>query len=464
MSTVRQLAHEKFTDPAIGKLLDELTPFEEDSPYDSDQASLIRVTRRQYERAIKVPTSFASEFANHTSDSYSAWAEARPANDFARMQPFLEKTLKMSRQYADYFPGYEHPADPLIDGSDYGMKASSVRSLFSQLRERLVPIVQKISEQSEIDSRPLHRAFPEPKQWDFGMQIAKQLSYDLNRGRQDKTLHPFAVPFSIGDVRITTRFEPNNLAEGLFSTMHEVGHALYEQGISESLEATPLASGTSAGVHESQSRLWENIVGRSRGFWYTNYPKLQSTFPEQLNQVSPEEFYRAINKVERSLIRTDADEVTYNLHVIIRFDLELALLEGNLSIDDLPEAWHARYEADLGLRAPNDVNGVLQDVHWYSGYIGGSFQGYALGNILASQFYATALAEHSEIPSQIKRGDCRTLHRWLKHNIYQHGSKFTADEIVERVTGRGLTLEPYFDYLTTKFGEIYEVDLVNEQR
>ncbi len=281
--------------------------------------------------------------------------------------------------------------------------------------------------------------------------IIKQLGYDFNRGRQDKTHHPFMTKFSLGDVRITTRFQPNYLGDGLFSTIHEAGHAMYEQGIDMSYEATPLAHGASAGVHESQSRLWENVVGRSRVFWNHYYPQLQSVFPDQLSNVSLDTFYRAINKVQQSLIRTDADQMTYDLHVMIRFDLELALLEGTLNIRDLPEAWRARYQSDLGISSAGDRDGVLQDVHWFYSVIGGGFQGYTMGNIMSALFYRQALQAHPEIPAQIGRGEFGPLHGWLRENIYRHGAKYTANELVERVTGGPLTIEPYMAYLRGKF-------------
>jgi carboxypeptidase Taq len=249
----------------------------------------------------------------------------------------------------------------------------------------------------------------------------------------------------------------NDLGDGLFSTLHEAGHALYEQGIRADFEGTPLARGTSSGVHESQSRLWENLVGRSKDFWKFFYPKLQAAFPEQLKWASFDTFYRAINKVERSLIRTDADEVTYNLHVMIRFDFEIDLLEGRLAIRDLPEAWHARYQSDLGVRAPDDRDGVLQDVHWYAGTIGGSFQGYTLGNITGAQIFAAALRAQPGIPDEMQQGRFDTLHGWLKENVYQHGRKFTANEVIERATGRPLSIEPYLHYLRTKYGELYQL-------
>ncbi len=457
IGTLRRLAHEKFTDATIGRLLDDLHPYEESLPYDSDEASLIRVTRRDYERAIKVPPSFVAQLSEHMSASYQVWTKARPANDFARVQPYLEKTLDLSRQLADFFPGYEHIADPLIDFSDYGLKASTVSATFAELREQLVPLVQAISAQPVADDACLHQTFPEAQQLAFGLKVIKRFGYDFERGRQDKTHHPFTTEFSIGDVRITTRVKENDLGEALFSTMHEAGHAMYEQGVRMDFEGTTLAGGTSSGVHESQSRLWENIVGRSQSFWRFFYPRLQADFPGQLEGVPLETFYRAINKVERSLIRTDADEVTYNLHVLLRFDFELKLLEGRLAVRDLPEAWHERFKADLSVVPPDDRDGVLQDVHWFSGTIGGAFQGYTLGNILSAAFFETALQAHPEITSEIEEGEFGTLHDWLKENIYQHGRKYTPSELIERVTGAPLSVEPYIRYLRNKYGELYRL-------
>lgn len=455
MATIGRLSHEKFTDARVGQLLDDLQAYGESLPYDSDDASLIRITRKQYDRMIKVPGDLLAQIMAHSAASYQAWAAARPANDFAAVQEGLKKTLDFSRQVADCFPGYDHIADPLIDSSDQGMKAEDIRRIFGELREALVPLVQAISEKELIDNSCLHQHFDEEKQLAFGTAVATDFGYDFQRGRQDKTHHPFATKFSIGDVRITTRVDENNLADALFSTLHEAGHGMYEQGINWSLDATPLDTGTSAGVHESQSRLWENVVGRSHGMWQHYYPQLQEAFPSQLGTVSLDTFYAAINKVEPSLIRTEADEVTYNLHVMIRFDLELAMLEGELAIKDLPEAWHARYESDLGLRAPSDVNGVLQDVHWYAGLIGGSFQGYTLGNIMSALFYDQAVKAHPSIPAELAQGQFKTLFDWMQGNIYQYGSKFTANEVIKKATGGSLTIEPYMAYLRGKFGALY---------
>jgi carboxypeptidase Taq len=329
--------------------------------------------------------------------------------------------------------------------------------LFADLRDQLVPIVRSITSQPPVDDSVLHTHYPEAEQLSFGAEVVRQLGYDFSRGRIDKTHHPFMTKFSLGDIRITTRVKEDYLGDCLFSNMHEAGHAMYEQGIDMSHEGMPIGGGTSAGVHESQSRLWENIVGRSRGFWEYMYPQIQAQFPEQLKDVSLETFYAAINKVEKSLIRTEADEVTYNLHVMLRFDLELALLEGSLPVADLPEAWRERYRADLGIAPPDDRDGVMQDVHWYGIHVGGVFQGYTLGNVLAVQFYDSALRVHPEIAAETEAGEFGTLRTWLTDNVYRHGRKFTTAELVQRVTGGPLRTEPYVNYLRTKYGELYGV-------
>lgn len=454
MATLSKIAHEKFVDAEMGNLLETLQPFSESE--DSDDAVLVRVTIKDFEKATKIPAEFLAEFNEHISESYQKWMVARPENDFKAVQPYLEKTVALSQKLAN-FSEYEHIADPLIDLSDEGMKAETIRTLFAELRSQLLPIVKGIAERDKTDDACLKQHYPEKDQLDFGLKIIEKFGYDFSRGRQDKTHHPFMTKFSVGDVRITTRTKENDLSEALFSTLHESGHALYEQGINPDYEGSPLNSGTSSGVHESQSRLWENLVGRSRGFWQHYYPQLQAAFPSQLNDVSLDTFYKAINKVEPSLIRTDADEVTYNLHVMIRFDLELALLEETLAVKDLPEAWHARYESDLGVRAPSDVNGVLQDIHWYAGAVGGSFQGYTLGNIMSALFYQEALKAKPSIPDEIAQGEFSTLHHWLRDNIYQYGRKYTANELIEKVTGGPLVIEPYINYLNTKYGELYSL-------
>ena len=455
LALIERLTHERRTDPALGRLLDDLQPYADSLPADDDRAAMLREARRSYDRSVRIPADFAAAFAEHTSDSFMAWIEARPANNFAAVQPYLQKTLDMSREMSHYLGTSGHVADPLIDLADQGFTVAELRPLFATLGAALTSLVKQIGERPQVDNSILHRHYPKAGQLAYGEQVARAFGYDFQRGRQDETHHPFMTKFGHDDVRITTRVDEHDLGNALFGTMHETGHALYELGIDPAYASTVLDAGTSSGVHESQSRLWENIVGRSAGFWQHYFPSLQAAFPEQLAGVNAEAFYHAVNRVEPSLIRTEADEVTYNLHVIIRFGLELDLLEGKLAIADLPEAWHARYTEALGVRAPSDVDGVLQDVHWYGGPIGGSFQGYTLGNIMAAQFYAAALTAHPGIEQELGRGEFGTLHSWLRENVYRHGAKYAPGDLLLRVTGQPLTVGPYLEYLRAKFSGIY---------
>ena len=449
------LEHERMIDPEIGRLLDALTSWAEAQGADSDAAALVRVTRRDYDRATRVPNAFIQRLSEHAAKSYHVWERARPANDFAAVRPLLETTVELSRELAGFYPGYAHPYDALIDHAEDGMTVAAVRALFAELRVGLVPLIDAIRERPQPDDSCLTGEFAEPEQRAFGEKIARAFGYDFARGRQDKTAHPFMIKLGRGDVRITTRFRDDDLSDGLFSTMHETGHAMYEQGVDDALDGTPLFGGTTSGVHESQSRLWENLVGRSRPFWGHWYGPLQAAFPNALGGVDVDTFYRAINKVVPSLIRTDADEVTYNLHVMLRFDLELALLEGTLAVADLPDAWRARVREDLGVAPSDDRDGALQDVHWYGGIVGGAFQSYTLGNIMSAQFFAAAQREIPDLDDQIGAAQFAPLRTWLTERIYRHGRKFTAPEIVERATGEPLSIAPYLAYLNSKYGALY---------
>ena len=450
------IAHERATDANLGWLLHRLEKHAAALPPDSDDAALIRVARRDYDRARRVSADYVARESAHGSASYQAWTVARPANDFAGMVPFLATTLELSREYAGFFPGHAHVMDPLI-GPDEGVTTAEVAALFKALRAELVPLVRAVTDEQVADDRCLRQHFPEAGQLAFARRIAADFGYDFNRGRIDKSPHPFCTTFARDDVRITTRVNETDMSDALFSVLHEVGHALYELGVAPALEATPLGHGASAGVHESQSRLWENIVARSRPFWQHYYPRLQATFPAQLGKVPLDTFYRAINKVERSAIRTDADEVTYNLHVMIRFDLERRMLEGRLEPRDLAEAWNAAYAADLGITPPDHGRGVLQDVHWYGGGIGGAFQSYTLGNILSAQLYASAVEACPGIEPAIGQGRFALLRSWLEANVHRHGRKLTAPELIVNATGRPLSIEPYMGYLRGKFGRLYGV-------
>ncbi len=454
-ATLRRLAHEKSVDPALGRLIDELQPRADSLAHGA--ASLIRVARRDFEKAVKVPPDYVARANTLGSASYDAWTRARPANDFPAMVPYLEEMLDLSREYAGFFAPYEHVADPLIDDADEGMTTASVRRLFGALARELVPIVRAISEQPPADDRCLRGKFAEAAQLDFSRAVVERMGYDFTRGRLDTTHHPFCTKFSAGDVRITTRVYAGDIGQALFSTLHEAGHALYEQGVGAALEGTPLGSGVSAGVHESQSRLWENQIGRSAGFWRHFYPRLQRAFPDQFAGVTLDAFYRAINKVEHSLIRTDADEVTYNLHIMLRFELELELLEARLAVKHLPEAWREAMQAHLGLVPPDDRDGCLQDVHWYAGGIGGAFHSYTLGNILSAQFHVAAVKAHPQIPQEIERGEFGMLRAWLTERVYQHGRTYTPNELIEQATGEPMSMRPYIAYLRAKYGELYRL-------
>jgi carboxypeptidase Taq len=455
IALLRSLAHERLTDPAIGRLLDSITPWAEAQGVDSDAAALVRVARRDYDRATRVPQAFVHRLAEHAATTYHAWERARPANDFATLRPLLETTVELSRELASFHPGYAHPYDALIDLAEDGMTVQAVRALFGDLRAGLLPLIEKIRARPALDDGCLTGDFPEPAQRAFGEAVVRAFGYDFTRGRQDKTAHPFMIKLGRGDVRITTRYRADCLSDGLFSTLHEAGHAMYEQGIDDALDGTPLYHGTTAGVHESQSRLWENLVGRSRPFWEHWYGRLKKAFPDALNGADVDTFYRAINRVAPSLIRTDADEVTYNLHVMLRFDLELAMLEGTLEVADLPEAWRARIRSDLGVTPADDRDGALQDVHWYGGIVGGAFQSYTLGNVMSAQFFAAARRDLGDLDAQIGAGEFGPLHGWLTAHLYRHGRKFTPPELVERATGEPLSIAPYLAYLNTKYGALY---------
>ena len=455
LALLSRIGHARATDPEIGRLLDRLTAYASSLPSDHDDAALCRVARRDFERSVRIPVEYSERLAGHASLTYAAWVEARPRNDFQSLKSRLEKTLDLSREYASFFPGYNHLADPLIDAADLDMTVGRIRPVFAALRSGLIPLVSRIGAAKQVDDAPIRCHFPGQQQASFAQAVIRAMGYDFVRGRLDVSAHPFMTRFAHGDVRITTRTNEQFLSEQLFSTIHEAGHALYEQGTRADDDGLPLGGGASSGVHESQSRLWENIVCRSLEFWSYWYPKLQAEFPNQLKDVTLGDFFAAINRVEPSLIRTDADEVTYNLHVMIRFELEIELLEGKLAIADLPAAWHDRYRSDLGVLVPDDRDGVLQDVHSYAGLIGGAFQGYALGNIIGAQFFEAALRDKPDIHDEVGRGEYSLLHEWLRANIYCLGRRLTPDQLIERVTGGGLDAQPLLHRLAAKFGLIY---------
>jgi carboxypeptidase Taq len=383
-ATLRRLAHEKFTSAAVGDALGAAEDALRGADPDSDAARTLAVTRRDFEKATKVPAEFVAEHALAVSAAQHAWGEARGASDFRGFQPHLKRIIDLKRRYVTFFPGSVHPYDVLIDDYEPGMTTREVQTVFSALRTRQVDLVRRIAERPPVDDSFLRIPYAEPALIDFSVDIIRAFGFDFARGRQDKSLHPFCTSFGSGDVRITTRFVETYPLSLLFGTMHETGHALYEQGIATAYQRTMLEGGASLGVHESQSRLWENIVGRSLPFWEHFFPRLRDRFPTELRDVSLDAFYRAINRVERSVIRVEADEATYNLHVMLRVELEIALVEGRIEAKDLEDAWNSRMREYLDATPPNAAKGVLQDIHWSAGLLG-YFATYTLGNVIAAQ-------------------------------------------------------------------------------
>ena len=454
MGTIQKLIHQKSITPEIGQLIEDLSAAAKEIDPDSDDARLIKVAKRDYENAVKVPPEFTEKFAKITAMAHGAWAEARATNDFSKFQPKLEEILALTREFAEFFAPYDHPYDPMLDQFEPGMKTADVKTIFDALRPRQVKLIKAIADSPQVDDSFLYQPFDEQKQWDFGIDVITQYGYDWQRGRQDKAVHPFTSNFGRTDVRITTRVSPDYVGSALFSTLHECGHGLYELGSAPKYERSPLSGGASLAIHESQSRMYENLIGRSLPFWEHFYPGLQELFPSQLGNIDLQAFYKGINKVKPSLIRVEADEATYNMHIMLRLEIEIALMEGNLEVKCLPEVWNAKMEDYLGVVPPTDKEGVLQDIHWSFGGIG-YFSTYALGNLISVQLWEKMLADMPDMEDQIRKGEFTDLLQWLVKNIHQHGKKYEPQELVQRVTGSKINADPYIRYLNTKYSDIY---------
>lgn len=456
LETLASLGHRTFTSKALGDLIEKLKPYAETLDPDSIDACLIKRVAEDYAKATKVPTEWVAEFARVTTIAQMEWQNAREKDDFELFRPHLEKIVELRRTYASFFQPYEHVYDVLLNDFERGLKTAEVKQIFDTLRPQQVALLKEISAKPTIDDAFLHIPYAEQGQWDFGVDVITSFGYDWNHGRQDKSVHPFTTSFGIGDVRITTRFDPDRAGAALFGTMHEAGHAMYEQGIASALRRSPLADGASMAVHESQSRMWENLVGRSKAFWKFFYPKLEEKFPQQLKGVTLDQFYRGINKVEPSLIRVEADEATYNLHIMLRLELEIGLMEGSVQVTDLPALWNQKMEEYLGITPPNNREGVLQDVHWSGGMIG-YFPTYALGNLVSAQLWEKINENIPDLDEQIGQGKFDDLLGWLRTNIHQHGAKYEPQALIRKVTGTGITPEPYMRYLRDKYTEIYNL-------
>jgi len=449
-AALRRLAHEKFTSGEVGQALDAATRHVNGEDPDSTDARMVRVVARDYARATRVPADFVAEHASVVSAAQHTWAEARTRSNFAQFAPHLQKVIDLKRRYVGFFPPADHPYDVLLDDYEPGMKTADVRRLFDSLRQRQVAIIKSVAASPAPATDFLTKPYAESDIWRFAVDVVTAFGFDWTRGRQDKSVHPFATGIGASDVRITTRWVDGQPLALLFGTMHETGHALYEQGVGAEHQRTILEGGASLGVHESQSRLWENMVGRSRPFWDHFFPRLQAACPAQLGNVSAGAFHAAINRVQPTLIRVEADEATYNLHIMLRVELELALIEGSLKVSDLPDAWNARMQEYLGLTPLDDAKGVLQDIHWSAGLFG-YFATYTLGNVIAAQLWERFGAVHADRDAQIGRGDFAALLSWLRTELHQHGRKFEPKELVERITGSAVDSEPYLRYLEAKY-------------
>jgi carboxypeptidase Taq len=446
LATLGRIIHDRFTDPEVGRLLDRLSALEESLPYDSDDASLIRVTRRDWEKACRVPTELRVEMTRAAASGHHAWVEARRNDDYASFLPYLRTNVDLKRRYIECFEPADLPYTALLDDYEPGMTTTEVGAVFATLRPALTELVRTAP---HVDASFLHGAFDPEAQRAFAEQVLRTLGFVDGAWRLDPTEHPFCTSFSNRDVRLTTRYRPDDL-ESIWSTLHEAGHGLYAHGIADSLMRTPLGSAPSLGVNESQSRTWENLVGRSLPFWTHWYGPLQETFPDQLGETDLDAFMRAINRAEPGLIRVDADETTYSLHIILRFELEQELIAGTVDLEDLPDVWNTRMREFLGVDVPSNTDGVLQDVHWSGGGIG-YFPTYALGNVISLQIWAKVREAIPDLDAQMAGGELLGLSDWLRDNLYSLGRKLTPKETLAHLTGSdAIDPQPYLAYLGDK--------------
>jgi carboxypeptidase Taq len=455
LALLARLVHEHLTAPTTGDLLARAEA--ESYPRDSLEAANLRGIRRVYDRAVKVPTALVEALARATSAGQNAWEQAKKNNDFASFRPYLKTILDLKRQEAQAVGFAEHPYDALLDEFEPGARTRELTAVFAELRQDLVPLIAAI-QQSGIKQpvEILQRHYPAEKQELLCKMVAIHLGFDPEAGRLDVTVHPFCSGIGPGDVRLTTRYNERAFTESFFGTLHEAGHGMYEQNLDPDQFGLPAGTACSLGIHESQSRLWENFVGRSRAFWDYAWGPTKRHFPDTLTEVSPEQFHAAINAVRPSFIRIEADEATYNLHIILRFELEQALLSGDLPVADVPNAWNERFTKMFGLEVPSDREGCLQDVHWSAGLVG-YFPTYTLGNLYAAQFMDRARQDLGDLDADFARGDFARLRGWLIEKIHRQGQRFTATELCQRVTGRPLSTQPLLRYLRTKFREAYPI-------
>jgi len=451
LAVIAGVAHEKLLNPELGRLLEKV---EQEADPDPIVAANVREFRRVYDRKVKLPTRLVQEIASASALAKEAWAKARRESRFAHFAPHLERLLDLKRHVAEHIGYQTEPYDALMDEFEPGARAAEIHNVFEGLKAELVPLVQAIATAPrQPDTTVLQRPCPQPAQAELGRRIVAAMGFDFDAGRIDVTVHPFCSGLSPEDVRLTNRYDEHYLPMSLFGIMHEAGHGLYEQGLLAEHAHTPMGMTVSLGIHESQSRMWENLVGRSRAFWLHWFPALQAAFPS-LADVKLDDWYFAINAVRPSFIRVEADEVTYNLHIMLRFDLERQMIAGRLRVQDVPQAWNDTFRQLLGITPPDDARGCLQDIHWSMGVFG-YFPTYALGNLYAAQFFEAARHALPELEAQLTRGELRPLREWLRENIHRHGQRYRAGELVQRVTGQPLSHRSFVEYLVRKYKPLY---------
>lgn len=452
IATLSGIAHEMFTSDAIGELLEQLDAKKEELSF--EEARNIELTKRDFHRSKKLNEAFVIRRSQFCSQAYDSWLKAKAANDFSKFQAAFEEIIKIKQEEAALL-GYEASSyNALLEDYEPGYTAAMLDELFADVRAKLVDFVREIRQQPQVDDSFLYQRYTKKKQWDFSIYLLKQLGYSFEAGRQDWSPHPFTINFSANDVRITTRVNERDLATLLWSSIHECGHALYEQGLPTDYYGLPVGYHVSLGIHESQSRLWENNVGRSLAFWKGQYPQLQNTFSKQLSKVNVAQFYKGINKIEPSLIRTEADELHYHFHIMTRYELEKAMLEGDLRVKDVESAWNEKYKSYLDLDVPDAKSGVLQDIHWAYGSIG-YFPTYSLGSFYAAQLFSQAEKDMPTLREEMEQGKTDSVLAWLRTNIHQQGRRYTATELCTKVTGEPLNFKYFYDYAKAKYSHIY---------
>jgi carboxypeptidase Taq len=449
LATLSGLVHERFTSDDMGALLEKLSI---DNTLDEIQKRNVAYTQKQYRKARKYTTAFVEELSRTVSETFNAWQEAKQKNDFTIYAPKLQKLIDLKKKECELIGYDSHPYDAMLDEYEPGLRTAEVEKLFDDVRKELVPYVQKLLSKPKGNQEIIHRFYDKDKQFYFSEKILKEMGYDFEAGRQDISMHPFTTNFSATDVRVTTRVDENNISDCLTGSIHEGGHALYEQGIPDDQYGLPSGEYCSLAIHESQSRLWENNVGRSKEFWIGQFPDLKEQFPEVLKDVTADQFYHAMNVVAPSLIRINADEVTYHFHIMIRFEVEKAIFENKIQVNDIPAFWNSRYKEYLNIDVPSDAEGCMQDVHWSHGSFG-YFPTYSLGSFYAAQMFAAAEKSIPELRNQIRSRDYSALLNWLRENIHRHGKTYSARELCLKATREELNFKYFMDYIRAKFSE-----------